>query len=528
MADPRLPEQHDPPPRELRSPEGDARSTDAPHLADDAPARWGSVIDLGACTGCHACTVACETEHGTPLGVSRTRVRVVEVGVWPQVRRDYQINRCHQCETAPCATICPTGALVRRPDGIVDVERSACVGCKACVAACPFDALAMNPATGGVEKCNLCAHRLDVGLAPACVSACPTGAISVGDLRDPRDPVARLAASGTQGRPRLGLRTRLWTIGGSPAAIDPLGARRPEGGLFQAAEQGENPLAPRPPGLVAGAVVVQDALTRGGWDYRLSLMVWAREIAAGAWLAPALLVGLGILPGDDVLWRLIAPVIAGIYLLSAVLLSYFDLEQRSRSRLILTRPNWRSWIARTAWLQIGFGAALLLHLGASLLHLHILGALALLTLPLAIGVAVGSALAFRQCPGRSLWQSPLGPPRMLVSAVTAGAAMLLPFAEVLAPGTLAAMAWTLAVGCLLQIALIGAETWKPPPGPVGAQGFHEMTYGAWRGFFWAGAALTAIGLLAPIVGAWCTPLALAGLLMHEHARAQSAWSVAQS
>ena len=153
--------------------------------ADDVLQRWVKVIDQDRCIGCHACTTACKSENEVPLGVTRTYVKSVEVGAFPQVRRAFQVTRCNQCADAPCVAACPTEAMYRRPDGIVDFDKEICIGCKACIAACPYDAIFINPDDNSAEKCNLCAHRLEVGLEPACVTVCPSEAILVGDLNDP-------------------------------------------------------------------------------------------------------------------------------------------------------------------------------------------------------------------------------------------------------------------------------------------------------------------------------------------------------
>ena len=130
------------------------------------------VIDHSRCIGCHACTTACKSENEVPLSVTRTYVKNVDVGAFPQARRFYQVTRCNQCDHAPCVTACPTSAMFRRPDGIVDFDKAACIGCKACIAACPYDAIFINPEDHSAEKCNFCAHRIDMGLEPACVVVC--------------------------------------------------------------------------------------------------------------------------------------------------------------------------------------------------------------------------------------------------------------------------------------------------------------------------------------------------------------------
>ena len=156
-----------------------------------APVRWAKVIDQTRCIGCHACSTACKSENQVPLGVHRTYVKYVDVGRFPQARRAFQVTRCNQCAEPPCVFACPTAAMYQRPDGIVDFDKCVCIGCKACIAACPYDAIFINPEDHSAEKCNFCAQRLDVGLEPACVVVCPTEAIVVGDLNDGTSRVSR-------------------------------------------------------------------------------------------------------------------------------------------------------------------------------------------------------------------------------------------------------------------------------------------------------------------------------------------------
>ena len=156
-----------------------------------APAvRWAKVIDHTRCIGCHACSTACKSENEVPLSVHRTYVKYVDVGTFPEVRRAFQVTRCNQCASPPCVSICPTTAMFQRHDGIVDFDKDICIGCKACIAACPYDAIFINPEDNAAEKCNFCAHRIDMGLEPACVVVCPTEAILVGDMLDTTTKVA--------------------------------------------------------------------------------------------------------------------------------------------------------------------------------------------------------------------------------------------------------------------------------------------------------------------------------------------------
>src|SRR5262245_5196026 len=156
--------------------------------------RYGFVIDQNRCIGCHACTVACKEENGVPLGVFRTWVKYVEKGTFPDTRRHFAVLRCNHCDNAPCVTICPTRALYRRGDGIVDFNSDACMGCKGARHACPYDAIYSRPATSTAAKCHFCAHRVEVGLEPACVIVCPEQAIITGDLDDPSSRISRLVS----------------------------------------------------------------------------------------------------------------------------------------------------------------------------------------------------------------------------------------------------------------------------------------------------------------------------------------------
>jgi len=158
--------------------------------ADTPPLKWAKVIDHTRCIGCHACSTACKSENAVPLGVNRTYVKYVDIGQFPAARRAFQVTRCNQCDHPPCVEACPTSAMYRRKDGIVDFDKNICIGCKACIAACPYDAIFINPEDHSAEKCNFCAHRLEVGLEPACVVVCPTEAILIGDMNDPNSRVA--------------------------------------------------------------------------------------------------------------------------------------------------------------------------------------------------------------------------------------------------------------------------------------------------------------------------------------------------
>jgi len=154
-------------------------------------ARAGMLVDLRRCTGCHACSVACKTEHDVPLGGFRTRVRYLE-----RPDRDtlaFLPLLCMHCKDAPCMPACGSEAIRRLDDGRVVIDAERCDSAKDCVAACPYGAIYIDPHTDKADKCDFCTHRTEVGLEPACVTACPTDALVFGDVEDPEDPVAKIA-----------------------------------------------------------------------------------------------------------------------------------------------------------------------------------------------------------------------------------------------------------------------------------------------------------------------------------------------
>ncbi len=184
------------------------------------------VIDQTSCIGCHACTTACKSENDVPLGVNRTWVKYVETGTFPTTRRQMAVLRCNHCAEPPCVEICPTGAMFQRPDGMVDFDTGRCIACKACLQACPYDAIYIDPEDHVAEKCNFCSHRVDRGLLPACVVVCPTESLVFGDLDDPTSRASRLVATRptTVRRPEQGTRPKTFYIGAGEAVLDPLAA----------------------------------------------------------------------------------------------------------------------------------------------------------------------------------------------------------------------------------------------------------------------------------------------------------------
>jgi len=118
-------------------------------------------------------------------------VKEIEKGLYPNVTKSFLPILCNNCENPACVTVCPTKASIRRPDGIVIIDPHRCIGCRYCMAACPYGVRYINPLFGIAQKCDWCSQRIDAGLDPACVVDCPTGAIVFGDLRDPQSDISK-------------------------------------------------------------------------------------------------------------------------------------------------------------------------------------------------------------------------------------------------------------------------------------------------------------------------------------------------
>jgi Fe-S-cluster-containing dehydrogenase component len=189
---------------------------------------YGFVIDQRKCIGCHACTVACKSEHDVPVGVNRTHVKYIESGTYPNTSREFSVHRCNHCEDSPCTKICPTSALYPREDGIVDFDDDRCIGCKSCMQACPYDALYINPNTGTAAKCNYCAHRIEASYEPACVVVCPVEAIVSGDLDDENSTISGYLRDHEVKvrKPESGAKPNLFYVQASDAMLDPAATDR--------------------------------------------------------------------------------------------------------------------------------------------------------------------------------------------------------------------------------------------------------------------------------------------------------------
>ncbi len=388
---------------------------------------YAFLIDNRSCIGCHACSVACKAEHEVPLGVARTWVKYIEKGVFPETRRSFTVTRCNHCEDAPCVEICPTTALFQRRDGIVDFDGRRCIGCKACMQGCPYDALYIDPQTETAAKCNYCAHRVEVGLEPPCVTVCPTQAIVAGDLDDPGSRLAHLVGRMPLQvrKPEKGTRPKVFYIEADASALVPAAAPPPSDYMWSQAPQAAAP-APMPLTEDAGAPRRTYGVKeqhRNSWGWKVSAYLWTKSIAAGAFAVPALLALTD--PAAYVL-RPGASVIALLFLAATGLFLVVDLRQPKRFLWTLTRPQWRSWLVRGAYLITAYGLLLTLHVALGIRGAAPPTFLTATTLIAAALTAIYTAFLFGQSKGRDLWQSPLLGPHLAVQALVAGACLFAP------------------------------------------------------------------------------------------------------
>jgi len=426
--------------------------------------RFGFALDQRSCIGCHACTVACKQEHGVELGVFRTWVKYIEQGTFPDVRRYFSVLRCNHCDDAPCVEVCPVTALYKREDGIVDFDPERCIGCKACLNACPYDALYIDPNSQTAAKCNFCAHRVDVGLKPSCEIVCPTQAITSGDLDDPDSEISRLidTVPSHVRAPEQGTQPKVFYLGVQEASIDPLAVAHGKEYLSEIVESQREKLAPL--AEEATASVVSDIAHPAPWGWKVSSYFLSKGVAAGAMMLAVLLLVVG---ADG---SALADVVPGLLGLAGIgvtgLFLVWDLKQPRRFYYLFTRPQWRSWLAIgtqvinfAALVAFAFTVAAVLDAGA------LRDALRWAMVPAGAALAGYTAFLFNQCEGRDLWQSPLLLPHTIVNAILAGAGALgLAALAVDGPPVLErTLGWALVLAAAASLAIVVLDTWGRHP-----------------------------------------------------------------
>ncbi|MBT8273944.1 MAG: polysulfide reductase NrfD [Bacteroidia bacterium] len=497
--------------------------------------KYGFIIDNRKCIGCHACTTACKSEHDVAVGVNRTYVKQVEKGEFPNTRRIFSVMRCNHCTDAPCVEICPVEALFIREDGIVDFDNNRCIGCKSCMQACPYDALYIDPYTNTAAKCNYCAHRVEVGREPACVTVCPEHAIIAGDMDNPETEIAQLLARQQVKvrKPEKGTKPNLFYIDGDDASLNPE-ATDPSGpGLWnsqargvghfakaaekmmhtnddvdllqmsidneiQAAYQKKNTENPNYIDVLNGkARRVYDTPDKGIlWGWEVTAYVFTKAIAAGAFLIPFLATFLGYeLSNHTKLWSV------GISLVFLTLTGLFlvmDLDRPDRFLNVLFRPQWKSWLVKGGYTLTLFGLLVTLWGANTWFDLGIPETPILwVTAFFAVVLAIYTAFLFAQAKGRDFWQSPSLILHMLVHSIMAGAS-----AFVLASLIGGIEDWmqilngTLIIAVIINVFTIISELTITHPTTAAKTVVTMITKGRYKKWFWLGTIL--IGNMIPL------------------------------
>jgi len=177
--------------------------------------KLGMTIDLKRCMGCHTCALGCKMQNNVPMGMLWNRILTIggedvdtARGEFPSLEKSWMPLACLHCENAPCVKVCPVGATYRDEDGRVLINYDRCIGCRYCIAACPYNVRVFNwqkpvrepghsygdapvRAKGVMEKCTLCVERTSKGQEPRCVEVCPAKARKFGDLNDPNSEVSK-------------------------------------------------------------------------------------------------------------------------------------------------------------------------------------------------------------------------------------------------------------------------------------------------------------------------------------------------
>ena len=552
---------------------------------------YGFLIRNDRCIGCHACSTACKSENEVPLGVNRTWVKSVEMGEYPNVTRHFQVTRCNHCANPPCVRICPVTAMYQREDGIVEFDPDVCIGCKACLQACPYDAIYVDPDTGTAAKCHYCAHRTDIGLEPACVVVCPEHAIIAGDLDDKNSEISKMLAENqvTVRKPEQGTAPKLFYVDGNEANLTPTAVDRTPGSFawadvlplhegdghhiepelelpvikkraLKTSDSGTPIRSPQSQGVPAGGPIMigegrmadqmvqvtYNAQHKIPWHWPVPAYLVTKGIAAGIFLILALGYILGLSVVDHFSY-VVTGLVSLVFTVVTTALLVYDLERPERFLRILLRPQWKSWLVRGAYLLVSFsivsGMWWVLEAGTfwgllpSMPTLVREGAF-WVGLPLAAGAAIYTAFLFGQAEGRDLWQSTLLPLHLIVQSFVAGAATLLIMSVLveLSESLVELSRIVLIAGLIvdLMITLFG-EFGMPHASETAAKAAHEITHGRYKRYYWLGNIIT--GHILPLallfmglswLGALAGVAVLVGLYLYEYAFVMAPQEIANS
>ncbi len=416
-------------------------------------------------------------------------------------------------------SICPTGALFRRPNGIVDFDNRLCIGCKSCMQACPYDALYIEPNSQTAAKCNFCAHRVEAGLKPSCEIICPTQAILSGDLDDPASHISKVVATQEVKvrKPEKETNPKLFYVGVDGDLLQPMKMEPQSTYLWGDKQQGKdrfavaretltsNPgeelnalLKEKHANIASGvAVEVYDVPHPQLWGRMIASYLWTKSIGAGTLLVAAVLLGFGY--NGEGLLHFASPVLALVFIGMTALLLVFDLKRPERFFYILIKPNLGSWLVLGGYILLLYGVTAFLWLVFAFMFGSVPSLVSWVTAILAIGSAGYSAFLFAQAKGRDLWQSRLFFWHLTIQAAIAGAATLILFAFLLPPdsGVTGLLSNILGLSLTLGFALILAEMFLPHRSEESRRAMSLLKKGALSRSFWG--LVIGAGIILPLI-----------------------------
>ena len=176
-------------------------------------ARYAFIFNQRRCIGCNACVVACQQSYQLPKDNQLNWVSINEEGKHPNIKMEFKPMLCGQCENPPCVPACPVDkATYQREDGIVMVNDRRCIGCRACIGACPYGARSLNEHSKKVVKCIFCVQQLTNDSIPYCVNTCPSDARFIVDLDNLSDEDNKLLNKATKVEDRDGANPLVYHI----------------------------------------------------------------------------------------------------------------------------------------------------------------------------------------------------------------------------------------------------------------------------------------------------------------------------
>jgi formate-dependent nitrite reductase membrane component NrfD/ferredoxin len=461
--------------------------------------------------------------------------------------------------------------MYQRNDGIVEFDPSICIGCKSCMQACPYDAVYLDPETNAAAKCTFCAHRIEVGLEPACVIVCPEHAILAGDLNDPASEITRKlsTAQATVLKPEQGTGPKLFYISGNDWSLHPsassasgtymwadkiteqnvsayeastiaLPVLRSKSGapIRTPQEQGHPQNGPIQIGGVVAEHMVQTAYNaqhKIQWHWQLPTYLVTKNIAGGLFMLLCLGSMFNLINYDPATF-LVMGFTAMVFMLATVILLIKDLSQPKRFLNILLHPQWKSWVARGAYILVGFTAIAglwwLLE-GASFIGLSspwtsfmLRPVFAWITFPFALFAVIYSAFLLGQAEGRDMWQSSLLPFQLLAQSIMVSSSVFLALYAIpalrLPQGADGFLRTLLPVSIVVNLILTLSPKFTSFATDTALLASREMTHGRYRNHFWWGG--VGLGHILPLALFFfissTLPIALAsiiGLFFYEYA-----------